>query len=55
MRSVLHPLTADAIVGDGDRKKDAKSLYHTIGDANLVRDIDRLTFDHGKTEIWGQS
>lgn len=54
MRSGLHPLIADAIVGHGDRKKDVKSLYLTINDADLVREIDRLTFDHGKTEIWGQ-
>ena len=53
MRSGLHPLIADAIVGHGDRKKDVKSLYLTISDTDLVREIDRLTFDHGKTEIWG--
>lgn len=53
MRSGLHPLIADAIAGDGDRKKDVKSLYLTINDEDLVREIDRLTFDHGKTEIWG--
>jgi len=53
-RSGLHPLIADAIVGHGDRKKDVKSLYLTINDEDLVREIDRLTFDHGKTEIWGQ-
>ena len=55
MRSGLHPLVADAIVGHGDREKDVKSVYLTISDADLVREIDRLTFDHGKTEIWGQS
>ena len=54
MRSGLHPLIADAIAGDGDRKKDVKSLYLTINDEDLVREIDRLTFDHGKTEIWGR-
>lgn len=54
MRSGRHPLMADAIVGHGYRKKDVKSLYLTINDADLVREIDRLTFDHGKTEIWGQ-
>ncbi len=53
--SGLHPLIADAIVGHGDRKKDVKSLYLTINDADLVREIDRLTFDHGKTEIWGSN
>jgi len=54
MRSGLHPLIADAIVGHGDRKKDVKSVYLTISDEDLVREIDRLTFDHGKMEIWGQ-
>ena len=54
MRSGLHPLIADVIVGHGDWKKDVKSLYLAISDADLVREIDRLTFDHGKTEIWGQ-
>jgi hypothetical protein len=54
MRSGLHPLIADAIVGHGDRKKDVKSVYLTISDADLLREIDKLTFDHGKTEIWGQ-
>jgi len=47
----LHPLIADAIVRHGDRKKAVKSLYLTINDEKLVREIDRLTFDHGKTEI----
>lgn len=54
MRSGLQPLIADAIVGHGDRRKDVKSLYIAISDEDLVREIDRLTFDHGKTEIWGQ-
>jgi hypothetical protein len=54
MRSGLRPLIADAIVDHGDRNKDVKSLYLTINDADLVREIDRLTFDHGKTEIWSQ-
>lgn len=52
MRSGLYPLVADAIVGHGDRKKDVRSVYLTISDADLVREIDKLTFDHGKTEIW---
>jgi len=32
MRSGLHPLIADATVGYGDGKKNAKSLYLTIND-----------------------
>lgn len=54
MQSCLHPDIADAIVGHGDRKKDVKSLYLAINDADLVREIDRLTFDHRKAEIWEQ-
>jgi hypothetical protein len=54
MRSGLHPLVADAIVGHGDRKKNVKSVYLPISDADLVREIDKLAFDHGKTETWGQ-
>jgi hypothetical protein len=54
MRSSLRPLIADAIVGHGDRKRDVKSVYLTISDADLVREIDRLTFDHGKMKIWSQ-
>jgi len=52
MTSGLYQAKADAIVGHGDRKKDARSMHLTISDADLVREIDRLTFDHGKTEIW---
>jgi hypothetical protein len=55
MRSGLHPLIADVILGHGDRKKGVKSLYLTINDEDLVREVDRLTFDHGETEIWGKS
>jgi hypothetical protein len=54
MKSGLHPVIADAIVGHGDRKKDMKSLYLTIKDADLLGETDGLTFGHGKTEIWGQ-
>ena len=52
MRSGLHPIIADAIVGHGDRKKDVKCLNLAINDADLVGEFDKLTFDHGETEIW---
>ncbi len=54
MRSGLRPVIVHAVVGQGDRKKDVKSVYLTINDADLVREIDRLTWDLGKTKIWGQ-
>ncbi|HTY24023.1 MAG TPA: site-specific integrase [Desulfomonilaceae bacterium] len=52
MRSGVHPLIADAIVGHGDRKKTVESLYLSISDADLLSAIDRMTFDKGDTEIF---
>jgi len=52
MRSGVHPLIADAIVGHGDRKKTVQSLYLSISDAGLLSAIDRMTFDKGDTEIF---
>src|SRR5271157_1906870 len=52
MRSGVHPLIADAIVGHGDRKKTVQSLYLSISDADLIDAIDRMTFDKGETEIF---
>ena len=31
-----------------------RSLYVTIRDEDLVREIDRMRFDLGETEIWVQ-
>ncbi len=52
MRSGVHPLIADAIIGHGDRKKTVQSLYLSIGDADLLNAIDRMKFDVGETEIF---
>jgi hypothetical protein len=52
MRSGVHPLIADAIVGHGDRKKTVQSLYLSISDADLLNAIDRMKFDKGETEIF---
>jgi hypothetical protein len=54
MRSGLPLFITDAIVGHRDKKKDVKNLNLTISDADFVREIGRLIFDHGKTEIWEQ-
>jgi hypothetical protein len=48
----VHPFIADAIVGQGDRKKTAQSLQLSISDAGLLSAIDRMTFDKGDTEIF---
>jgi|GEM_PF-626394 len=52
MRSGVHPVTADMIVGHGNRKKDVQSLYLTVSDGDLVTAIDRMKYDSGDTEIW---
>ena len=52
MRSGVHPLIADAIVGHGDRKKTVQSLYLSISDADLLSTIDRIKFDTGETKIF---
>ncbi|MBI5568686.1 MAG: hypothetical protein HY914_01955 [Desulfomonile tiedjei] len=52
MRSGVHPVMADMIVGHGNRKKDVQSLYLTVSDADLAAAIDRMKFDNGDTEIW---
>ena len=54
MSSRLYPLIVDSTVGHGDRRKDVRSLYVSISDEDLVREIDRMRFDLGETEIWVQ-
>jgi hypothetical protein len=55
MRSGLQPPIDNTIVGPRDRNTDVKTVYLATSEADLVREIDRLTFDHGKTEIWTRS
>jgi len=52
MRSGVHPVIADMIVGHGNRKKDVQSLYISISEADLLDAIDRMIFDNEETEIW---
>lgn len=44
-------MKADAIVGHGDRKKDVRSLYLSISDADLLDAIDRMRWDSGETDF----
>lgn len=44
-----HPLTANAVVGHVNKKKDMKNVCLAISDADFVREINRLIFDYGKT------
>ncbi len=52
MRSGLHPLIVDAIVGHGNKRKDERSVYLSIRDEDLLEEIDSMEFDMGNTEIW---
>jgi hypothetical protein len=52
MRSGVHPVIADMIVEHGNWKKDVRSLYLTVSDADLLAAIDSMKFDSGETEIW---
>jgi hypothetical protein len=51
MRNRLSPLIVDSIVGHGNRRKDVGSLYVSVSDEDPVREIDRMRFDLGETEI----
>jgi hypothetical protein len=53
MRSRLDKDIRDVIVGHGNKKKDSAKVYLSFSDKDLVQEIDKLTFDHGKTEISG--
>lgn len=52
VRSSVHLLIVDAIVGHGNNKKAVQSLYLSISDDDLVRAIDMTKFDIGETERW---
>jgi beta-glucanase (GH16 family) len=55
MRSGVHPLVADGIVGHGDCKKSVESLYLSISDADLLNAIDRMKFDAGETKTYAKN
>ena len=48
------PLIVDSIVGHGDRRKDVRSLYVSVSDEDLVREIDRMKFDQWETDTISQ-
>ncbi len=41
----------ERILGHWNRSKNVNERYGRISDADLVRAVDGLTFDHGETEI----
>lgn len=41
----------ERITGHYNRSRNVNERYGRIGDVDLVKAIDKVTFDHGKTEI----
>lgn len=42
----------EAILGHSDRVRTVRQRYLAIKDHILLQEIDKMTFDHGETEIW---
>ena len=42
----------EAILGHSDRVRTVRQRYLAIQDRILLQEIDKMTFDHGETEIW---
>jgi len=53
-RSGMHPEIEMAIMGHSQRGGSVHERYGRIGDQELVEAVDRMTFDHGETEIWAR-
>jgi hypothetical protein len=51
-RSGVDPTIAETIMGHWTREKTVNELYGGVSDQELLDAIDRMTFDHGETEIW---
>ncbi|AFM27784.1 hypothetical protein [Desulfomonile tiedjei] len=52
MRSGMDYEIREAILGHAFKVKDVSRRYLMISDADLLRGIDRMSFDHGDTQIW---
>lgn len=51
-RSGMDPEIRESILGHWFREKSVAERYGRISDEELVRAIDQMTFDHGRTEIY---
>ncbi len=52
-RSKMDPGIAESILGHWHRERTVNERYGLISDEELVEAIDSMTFDHGKTKVWG--
>jgi len=51
-RSGMDPEIRESIMGHWSRQRTVSERYGSISDQELLQAIDRMTFDHGETEIW---
>jgi integrase len=51
-RSGMDPEIRESILGHWFKEKSVMERYGRISDAELLRAVDCMTFDHGETEIW---
>jgi integrase len=51
-RSGMDPEIRESILGHWFKEKSVVERYGRISDDELVRAVDRMTFDHGQTEIF---
>lgn len=51
-RSGMDPEIRESILGHWFKEKSVMERYGRIGEAELLRAIDSMTFEHGETEIW---
>jgi hypothetical protein len=52
MRSGLDFRISETIMGHALKRKNIAGRYLAISDSDLVREIDKMEFDQGSTEIW---
>jgi len=48
----MDPEIRESILGHWFKEKSVSERYGRISDEELVRAIDRMAFDHGRTEIY---
>ena len=51
-RSGIHSEIAAAIMGHSNRTLTVRERYDFLSDDDLIEAIDRMTFDHGETQVW---
>jgi hypothetical protein len=53
-RSRVDAAIAESILGHWDRGHRVNERYGRVSDSELLAAVDRMTVDHGETEIWAR-